>query len=226
MLLPPLYMVRLRLHRALAVALLLWVGACDSKTSPAVPGGPSPAQPPPLVVAFGDSLTAGPGLRPSETYPARLQERISAVGLPHVVVNEGVSGDTTGDGLRRLDAVLARGPQVLIVALGANDGLRGIPVDVVRGNLDTIIQRARGQGIRVLLCGMETPPTHGWSYTLDFHVIFPELAQRHGVALMPFLLTGVVGRRELNLEDGYHPNAAGARRIAENMWPYLEPLLR
>lgn len=178
------------------------------------------------MVALGDSLTAGPGLRPDETLPARLQEHVTAAGLPHVVVNAGVSGDTTADAVARLDRALEPGTVVLIVALGANDGLRGVPVDTVRRNLQTIIERAQERRIKVLLCGMETLPSRGWDYTLDFHRIYPELARRYNVVLMPFLLAGVVGRVELNLEDGWHPNAAGARIMAENMWPYLEPLLR
>lgn len=181
---------------------------------------------PPKVVALGDSLTAGPGLQPDETLPARLQERIRSAGFPHVVVNAGVSGDTTADAVARLDRALLPGTSVLIVALGANDGLRGVPVASIRGNLQRIIERAQGRGIRVLLCGMETPPSRGWNYALDFHRIYPELAQRYSVPLMPFLLAGVIGRVELNLEDGWHPNAAGARVMADNMWPYLEPLLR
>ena len=128
--------------------------------------------------------------------------------------------------MRRLDRVIGRDPKVLIVALGANDGLTGVSIETVRSNLATIIERAKERQIRVLLCGMETPPTHGWQYTVDFHRIYPELAQHYNVPLMPFLLAGVVGRPELNMDDGWHPNAAGARRIAENMWPYLEPLLR
>jgi acyl-CoA thioesterase-1 len=142
------------------------------------------------------------------------------------VVNEGVSGDTTADALRRFDRILAANPQVLIVALGANDGLAGVPIDTIRHNLSTIIDRAKQQGARVLLCGMETPPTHGFDYSMAFHSLYPQLAQQYKVSLMPFLLAGVIGRPDLNLEDGFHPNAAGARRIAENMWPYLEPLLR
>lgn len=187
-----------------------------------MPGGAGPV---PVVVALGDSLTAGPGLRREETYPARLQERITASGYRHRVVNAGVSGDTTAGGLRRLDAALVPDTRVLVIALGANDGLGGVPVDQVQNNLAEIIEQALQRKIKVLLAGMETPPTRGWQYTLDFHMIFPQLAARHGVPLMPFLLTGVVGDTAYNLADGIHPNAEGARRIAENMWPYLEPLV-
>jgi acyl-CoA thioesterase-1 len=203
---------------AATLALML---AC-SQNGPTTPDSPTQA----VVVAFGDSLTSGPGLAPNETYPARLQERIRAAGMPHVVVNEGVFGDTTTDGVRRLDRALGHGPRVLIVAFGANDGLAGVPIDTVRRNLVTIIERARERQVRVLLCGMEAPPTHGLDYSLQFHNIYPDLAQRYAAPLMPFLLADVLGRPDLNLEDGFHPNAAGARRIADNMWPYLEPLLR
>jgi acyl-CoA thioesterase-1 len=180
----------------------------------------------PRVVALGDSLTAGPGLRAEETYPASLQQRIRAAGLPHLVVNAGVSGDTTAGALARLNRALVPDTAVLIVALGANDGLQGVPVASVERNLDAIIERAKQRGVRVLLCGMETPPTRGWEYTLEFHSLFPELARKHGVPLMPFLIAGVVGRPELNMEDGWHPNAAGAKVIAASIWPHLEPLLR
>jgi acyl-CoA thioesterase I len=208
-------------------AVLAALMACGggTVTRPDEIGGAPAGGPVPIVVALGDSLTAGPGLRPEDTYPSRLQERVDARGYPHRIVNAGVSGDTTAGALRRLDAALVPGTRVLIVALGANDGLRGVPVGEVRSNLSRIVERAQARSIHVLLCGMETPPTRGWQYTLDFHRVFPDLAARYTVPLMPFLLAGVVGDRDHNLEDGLHPNAAGARRIADNMWPYLEPLL-
>jgi acyl-CoA thioesterase-1 len=207
-----------------AAAVLVGIALACTSDSPTRPAADRPAATP-VVVALGDSLTAGPGIRPGETYPARLQERIRAAGLPHTVLNAGVSGDTTAEALARLDRALVSGAEVLIVALGANDGLRGVPVVTVERNLETIIERTQARGIRVLLCGMETPPTHGWEYTLAFHRIFPDLARRHQLPLLPFLLSGVVGRPEMNLEDGWHPNAAGAQRIAENIWPYLEQML-
>ncbi len=194
-------------------------------------GGPSvsPSAVPvvtPVIVALGDSLTAGPGLRAEEAYPALLQERIRHAGYPHRIVNAGVSGDTSADALRRLDGALVPDTDVLIIALGANDGLRGVPIATIRSNIGTIIERAQERDIRVLLCGMETPPTRGWQYTVDFHRLFPELAGRYNVPLMPFLLFGVAGDPDYNLGDRVHPNAAGMRVIAENMWPHLEPLLK
>jgi acyl-CoA thioesterase-1 len=187
---------------------------------------PSPAERPPVVVALGDSLTAGFGVAPDQAYPTLLQNRMKAEGYAHVVINAGVSGDTSGGALERLDTALHSDTRVLIVALGANDGLRGVSIDEVRSNLSTIIERAQVRGIRVLLCGMEAPPTRGWDYTVAFHRIFRELAARFQAPLMPFLLEGVVGDPDLNLPDRFHPNAAGYRRTAERMWPYLEPLLR
>jgi acyl-CoA thioesterase I len=178
------------------------------------------------IVALGDSLTAGPGLTSAQAWPSLLQERMRREGYPHRMVNAGISGDTTAGALRRLDAALTPDTGLLIVALGANDGLRGVPVEEVRRNLSAIIERAQARNIRVLLCGMQTLPTRGWDYTLAFQRIFPDLAQQYNVPLMPFLLAGVVGNPELNLGDGIHPNAAGMQRIADAMWPYLEPLLR
>ena len=204
---------------AVVVAMLMSCGGGDSAS-------PSPVEPViPVVVALGDSLTAGPGLSASETYPSLLQTRARAAGYPHEFVNAGVSGDTSQDAVRRLEAALVRDTGVLIVALGANDGLRGVPISTIRRNLEIVIERAQSRNIRILLCGMETPPTRGWQYTLDFHRLFPDLAGRYGVRLMPFLLLGVVGDANYNLGDRVHPNAAGMRVIADAMWPYLEPLL-
>lgn len=210
--------------RALIALALVLLAACGG-SSGNTPTGPSPGTTP-LVVVLGDSLTAGPGLRTEDAYPALLQERARSAGLPHRVVNAGVSGDTTADALRRLDTALQPDTRVLVVALGANDGLGGVAAETVKQNLRQIIERARTRGIRVLLCGMETLPTHGLDYVARFHNIFPDLAREFEVPLMPFLLQGVFGRSELNLFDGFHPNAAGMRVIASEMWPWLEPLLR
>jgi acyl-CoA thioesterase-1 len=213
-----------RLGGVAAVLAVLSCSSSSSSSSPMNPAEPSESVIP-HVVALGDSLTAGPGLRPGEAYPALLQDRIRRAGLPDVVINAGVSGETTSDALARLERALTPETRVLIVALGANDGLRGVPVAMIERNLDTILQRARDRNVRVLLCGMHTPPARSWDYTLAFGGIYPELARRHDAVLMPFLLAGVVGRPDLNLDDGWHPNAAGMQVIASNMWPYLEPLL-
>ena len=185
---------------------------------------PSPRPKPLRIAVLGDSLSVSPF--PAASFPALLEARLRSEGLPWVVANAGVNGDTTAGGLRRIDRVLAERPRILVLALGANDGLQGVRASEVRSNLSEIISRAQAQGAQVLLCGMETPPFRGWSYTLDFHNIFPQLAREYQVPLVPFLLAGVVGVRELNQEDLIHPNANGARRIAETVWPYLERLVR
>ena len=207
----------------LLAAMTLAPACSDSPDSPA---GPSTPPTVPVVVALGDSLTAGLGVLEDESYPSLLQVRARSADYPHRFINAGVSGDTSADALRRLDAALHPDARVLILALGANDGLQGVPTEQVRRNLSAIIGRAQARGIRVLLCGMETPPTRGFDYTRDFHRVFPDLAARYQIPLMPFLLEGVIGDQALNLADRIHPNAAGYRRVAANMWPYLEPLLR
>lgn len=179
-----------------------------------------------VLVAFGDSLTAGLGVAPEEAYPARLQARLRREGYPYRVVNAGVSGDTTAGALRRVDWVLRARPEVAIVALGANDGLRGQSPQATRENLEAIVGRLRGAGARVLLAGMRVPPNYGEEFTREFAAVFPAVAKRAGVALAPFLLDGVAADPKLNLPDGIHPNAEGHRVIAERLWPHLRPLLR
>jgi acyl-CoA thioesterase-1 len=176
------------------------------------------------IVALGDSLTSGHGLGRGHAYPAVLEASLREAGLPYSVVNHGISGDTTAGGLRRVEAALAEKPQILIVALGANDGLRGVPVATVKRNLEQIIEAAQARGVSVLLCGMDALPLYGWQYTMDFHNIYPELAKKYGVPLVPFLLTGVVANQAMLLPDMIHPNIAGARAIATNIWPYLQRL--
>jgi len=198
--------------------------ACGASSSG--PASPSAAAAPPIVVALGDSLTAGPGLARSETYPAVLQRRATAAGYPHRIVNAGVSGETSTAIARRFDRDVVAGTRVLILAAGANDGLQGVAVATMRANIAQMIEKAQARELRVLLCGMETPPTRGFQYSIDFHHVFPELAEQYNVPLMPFLLLGVVGLPEYNLGDRVHPNARGAELIANNMWPYLEPLLK
>lgn len=188
----------------------------------------SPAAAPaprPKVVILGDSLTAGLGLPADEAFPALLQQRLDAAGLKYDVVNAGVSGDTSAGGLRRLDWVLSGDVRVLVVALGANDGLRGLPPEQLRRNLDTIVATARNRGIAVLLAGMEAPPNVGADYTAAFRQVYRDVAARHRVPLIPFLLEGVAGEAHLNQPDGIHPNAEGARRVAEHVWRALHPML-
>jgi acyl-CoA thioesterase-1 len=176
------------------------------------------------IVAFGDSLTSGHRLPRTDAYPAVLERSLQEAGFPFTVINHGISGDTTGGALRRLDAALAERPRILIVAFGANDGLRGVPVKQVRENLEKIIERAQDREVKVLLVGMEALPLYGWQYTIDFHNLFPELADKYDVPLVPFMLNGVLGNPDLMSPDGLHPNAAGARLIAANIWTELRPL--
>jgi acyl-CoA thioesterase I len=224
--------------RVLVLLLVLSSGAASTACSrepgdvPAPRGGgrPAPAEAPapaarPRIVVLGDSLTAGLGIGKDEAYPAVLQHRVDAAGYRYEVVNAGVSGDTTAGGLSRLDWSLDGDVRVLVVALGGNDGLRGLPVDAMSRNLSAIIERARQRGIKVLLTGMETLTNMGPRYQREFHDTFPALAKRYQVAFLPFLLEGVAARPELNQADGIHPTAGGARVIADHVWPILEPLL-
>jgi acyl-CoA thioesterase I len=189
---------------------------------------PAKAAEQPAVVVLGDSLASGYGLDPSEAFPALLQEKIQSAGYDFKVVNAGLSGDTSAGGLRRIDWLLKRRIDVLVLELGGNDGLRGIPPEVTRENLQGIIDRAREKHpqIRIVIAGMQMPPNMGAEYTAQFQRIFPELASSNGAALVPFLLEGVGGKIELNQPDRIHPTAEGQRIIAENVWKVLEPILQ
>jgi acyl-CoA thioesterase-1 len=179
----------------------------------------------PRVVFLGDSLTAGLGLERSQSVPALIQARLDQEGYAYEVVNAGVSGDTSAGGLRRLAWSLDGDVRVLVIELGANDGLRGLPVTDMKKNLSEVISTAQSRGIKVLLTGMEAPPNYGPSYTSEFRQVYQELARLDGVTFMPFYLDGVAGNPSLNLRDGIHPNPEGARIIERNVWRSLEPLL-
>ena len=179
-----------------------------------------------VIVALGDSLTAGFGVLPDEAYPALLEARLRREGYAYRVVNAGVSGDTTAAALRRLDWVLRSNPSIVIVALGANDGLRHQSVTAMRDNLVTIVRRLRAAGAGVLLAGMRVPPNYGPEYSRAFAFVFPEVARTSGATLGPFLLDGVAGDARLNQPDGIHPTAEGQRIIADKLWSHLKPLLR
>jgi acyl-CoA thioesterase-1 len=194
-------------------------------SAPVAPARSTGAQVP-RVVVLGDSITAGYGIRQSEAYPAILQKKLKENGYPFEVTNAGVSGDTSADGLRRLDWALDGPVQVLILALGGNDGLRGLPPDQMKENLQRIITKARQRGISVLLVGMEAPPNFGERYTNEFRKVFRDLAADNHVPLVPFLLEGVAGMADLNQADGIHPTARGAVRIADLLWPPLEKILQ
>jgi acyl-CoA thioesterase I len=179
-----------------------------------------------VIVALGDSLTAGWGLAADEAFPARLETRLRREGYAYRVVNAGVSGDTTAGGLRRVDWVLRARPEIVIVALGANDGLRAQSPQAMRANLEAIIARLQQADARILLAGMRLPPNYGAEYTTQFEAVFPAVARSAKVALMPFLLDGVAADPRLNQPDGIHPTAAGQQVIADRLWAYLLPLLR
>jgi acyl-CoA thioesterase-1 len=182
----------------------------------------------PTVVFLGTSLTAGFGLEPEEAYPALLQGKIDSAGLNYRVVNAGVSGETSAGARRRIDWLLREPVSVLIVETGANDGLRGLPPDSLRANIQAILDRARElrPPPRLVLIGMRIPPNYGQSYSRQFEAVFPELARANDAELVPFLLEGVGGVAALNQPDGVHPTAQGQRRMAETVWRVLEPVLR
>jgi acyl-CoA thioesterase-1 len=188
---------------------------------------PPPRDRSPRVIVLGDSLTAGLGLDRSRSFPAVLEERLKAAGYDYTVVNAGVSGDTSAGGLRRLEWALGEGePRVLIVALGGNDGLRGLPPTQLQENLATIIEEGQRRGLTVILAGMEAPPNFGAEYTSAFRQTYRDLAQKYKVTLIPFLLQGVAGDPSLNQSDGIHPNERGARIVADLVWQALEPALK
>ncbi|MEC7641011.1 MAG: arylesterase [Nitrospinota bacterium] len=183
------------------------------------------SEPPPIVLAFGDSLTAGFGVAEQESYPSRLQKILTQHGHPHQVTNAGVSGDTTAGGLSRIDWLLKQNPKIVIVELGANDGLRGLPLSKMYANLDQIIRRCRQAGARVLLAGMKIPPNYGDEYTQEFEDMFHRLAEQYQLNFIPFFLEGVAAKREYTMEDGIHPLAPGYKIVTETVWRALEPML-
>ncbi len=224
----------------LCLVFILVIGGCDSE--PPSPSPPSPIisssgessisissstanQDYPRIVAFGNSLTAGLGVLPDQSYPAQLQERLERAGYHYRVINAGVSGDTTAGGVRRLDWVLKSKPRIVIVELGANDALRGQPLASMYSNLNEIITRLQEAGAVVVLVGMKIPPNYGQDYAAGFESLFEQLAHEHEVTLIPFLLEGVAARPGLNQADGIHPTAAGYEIVAETVMSALVPLL-
>ena len=178
-----------------------------------------------VLVAFGDSLTAGLGVTPSEAYPAQLQEKLTLAGYRYRVVNAGVSGETTAGGLRRVDWVLKSKPEIVIVELGANDGLRGLNLKETRANLAQIIERLLAGGTKVVLAGMKLPPNYGPVYTDAFQRLYVDLAKHYDVPLIPFFLEGVATKMGLNQADGIHPTGSGYTMVVDTLWPTLKPLL-
>lgn len=228
--------------RALGLVLaLVTISACGRPPGPAASSAGAPsasaaadssarrrdqASPRPRIVFLGDSLTAGLGLPSDRSYPSLIAGKLTAGGYDYEVVNAGVSGDTSAGGLRRVDWSLEGDVRALVLALGANDGLRGLPAEEMKKNLEAILARAKARGIPVILAGMEAPPNNGPEYTRAFRQVYADLAKAYDVRFVPFLLRGVAGDPSLNQGDGIHPNARGAEVIADLVWTELEPVLR
>lgn len=227
---------RARLFACIAAALLL--GACNRSAAPAADGtaesaataaaAPASADESgfPKIVVLGDSLTAGYGLLELQAFPALLQAKLDQDGYKWEVVNAGISGDTSAAGLQRVEWALGQGNvRILILALGANDGLRGLPVSQMKKNLGGIIEAAHAKGIAVLLAGMEAPPNFGPEYTVSFRQVYRDLARQHKVTFLPFLLDKVAGNPALNQGDGIHPNIEGTAIVADTVWNALRPMV-
>lgn len=221
------------LVRALTVAFV--VGAANGQNASNLPPATAAATTPKpagattkRIVFLGDSLTAGYGLRPEQSYPSLVAEKIRDGHLPYDVVNAGVSGDTSAGGLRRIDWLLQRKIDLLVIALGANDGLRGLSPDALEGNLQAIIDKAKAKNptARFVIAGMQMPPNLGAAYASKFQSVFAEVAKRNNAVLIPFLLANVGGHRDLNQPDSIHPTAAGQRVVAETVWHVLQPILQ
>jgi len=181
-----------------------------------------------VIVFFGNSLTAGYGIDPGDAFPALIQKKLDSLGYNYKVVDAGLSGETTASGLNRIEWVLKQKPDVFVLELGGNDGLRGIPLVETRKNLNKMIEivREQNESTKIILAGMMIPPNMGQKYTDEFRGIFPQIAEKKNVYLIPFLLDGVGGERELNLPDMIHPNEAGHKVVAENVWSVLGPIVR
>jgi acyl-CoA thioesterase I len=179
----------------------------------------------PCIVAFGNSLTAGLGVAPNQSYPAQLQRTLDSAGYAYRVVNAGVSGDTTAGGVRRVSWVLNSTPAIVILELGGNDGLRGLSLQETKANLERIIQQLQQASVTVVLAGMKLPPNYGKDYTAEFEALYHAVAKQYHLTLIPFFLDGVAGSSSLNQADGIHPTGEGYRIIVERVFPVLEPLL-
>jgi acyl-CoA thioesterase-1 len=212
---------------ALSIFLAVCWLACNGREVPPPRSAvaPEPADDRPLVVAFGDSLTAGFGVDPGQSYPDYLQVLLDEAGYRYRVVNAGISGDTTSGGLARAGAIAAMQPALVILELGGNDGLRGLPIESTRANLERIIETLQPSGATVVLAGMTLPPNYGPDYIARFEAIYPELAAKHKLPLIPFLLEGVAGGSEFMQNDGIHPTSEGNRRVARQVFETLAPLL-
>jgi len=199
--------------------------AAGSASTPAATATPASEAARPRIVFLGDSLTAGLGLDQSQSFPSLIGQRLASEGYQYEIVNAGVSGDTSAGGLRRLDWSLDGDVKVLVVALGANDGLRGLSPAEMKKNLAAVLERATAKGVTIVLAGMEAPPNFGDEYTRQFRSVYTDLAQQYRVRFVPFLLQGVAGEASLNQRDGIHPNARGAQMVADLVWAELKPVL-
>ncbi|MFN8347833.1 MAG: arylesterase [Spirosomataceae bacterium] len=202
--------------------------AADDQTAVTKSTPTAPVKKVKSILIFGNSLTAGYGLEPAEAFPAQIQNRIDSLKLPYKIINAGLSGETTAGGNSRIDWVLKNPVDIFILELGGNDGLRGIPATETRKNLQAMIDKvnAKYPDAKIILAGMQVPPSMGKKYADEFRVIYPELAKQNNAALIPFLLENVGGEVKLNQKDGIHPNAVGAKIVAENVWKVLEDLLQ
>ena len=196
-----------------------------ASTPPPATAPPEAADPRPAIVCFGDSITAGFGLEPGQGYPELLQKDLDSRGLKYRVVNMGISGDTTQDGVARMQLAVAEKPAIMLLELGGNDGLRGIPINVTQNNLEQMIQAFQGAGARVVLAGMSLPPNYGPQFIAQFEKVYRDLAAKYKLKLIPFLLEGVGGHNEFMQRDGLHPNAAGARKVEAIVVKTLEGVL-
>ena len=210
-----------------------WLGGCGGEAPPEAPVAPAepvrvaePRSDGPAIVAFGDSLTAGLGLPRAQSYPALLERELGRRDLDFRVVNEGVSGETTAAGLARVDLALSNNPELVIIAFGANDGLRGLSIERMEANLQKMVRRFKSAGSQVVLAGMKLPPNYSREYVSDFESVYPRLSQELEVPLIPFLLEGVAAEPALNQADGIHPTAEGNEIVARLVADFVEPLLR
>ena len=225
-------MYKILRYQALLFGLALML-SCDQKQKPAEVTGnekrdtAAVSKPVKTIVFFGNSLTAGYGLDPSQAFPALIQRTIDSLKLDYKVVNAGVSGETSSGGNSRVDWILEQQVDVFVLELGANDGLRGIPLQETRTNLQSIIDKVKAKypQAKILVAGMQMPPNMGLQYTNEFRAIFPELAKKNNSILIPFILEGVGGEVNLNQQDGIHPTAEGHQIVAANVWRELQPVL-
>lgn len=210
-----------QIYRSLSVALLLATSVLAQET-------PTPASAKKVIVFLGDSLTAGLGVQPQQAFPALIEQKIREQNLPYEVINAGLSGDTTAGGLRRIDWLLQRKIEVLVIELGGNDGLRGQPVANIKSNLQAMIDKAKAKepDVKIVVAGMQMPPNLGGQYAEQFRQTFFDVAKANNAAMIPFLLEGVGGQRELNQPDLIHPNPLGHRIVADVVWKTIEPLLK